>query len=140
MARPAKWRSRRGLLLVEAGLAAGGIAGGLGVFPRGFSSHVRALRTVEEYDILVPLARGKLHELEASRIFEPKTSSDAPSGEFAPPYDMYEWRVSAMLREEPGGESPTSRVELNVRRKTPPAYQVHLSTVWPTDEVPPGWY
>ncbi len=140
MAQPAKWRSQQGLLLVEAVLAAVVIAVGLVFVTRGFSSHVRALGAIEAYDTLVPLARGKLVELEASRLYTPDVSSDDPAGTFAAPYAAYEWKVSAALREEPGGESPTSVVAVRVWRTAPPSRQVRLSTVWPTDEVPPAWY
>src|SRR3989338_101607 len=136
---PARSRLPRGFLLVEAVLAAVVIAVGLVFVRRGFSSHVRALRAAEEYDTLTALARGKLLELEASRIFEPDTSSAEGAGVFEAPGAAYEWRVVATLREE-DGQPPTSRLELSVRRATPPRHQVRLFTVWPTDEVPPGWF
>ncbi len=137
---PARSRLPRGFLLVEAVLAAVVIAVGLVFVTRGFSSHVRALRAAEEYDTLTALARGKLLELEASRMFEPDTSSDERAGVFEAPRAAYEWRIVATLREEEDEHSPTSRLELSVRRATPPRHQVRLFTVWPTDEVPPGWY
>ena len=62
MGRPAKSSSRRGLLLVEAVLAAVVIAVGLVFISRGLAGQLRALRTVEEYDTLLSLGHGKLLE------------------------------------------------------------------------------
>ena len=73
---PAKRASRRGLLLVEAVLSAVVIGVGLSFITRGLASQLRALRSVEEYDTLLSLARSTLQELEANGLLERKVQDN----------------------------------------------------------------
>ncbi len=140
MRRPAKCSSQQGFLLVEAVLSAVVIAVGLTFVSRGLSNQLRALQTVGEYDTLLSLARGKLLELEGARLFRTPSSEARREGVFQEPYQAYRWTVTATLRKEENGETPTSSVVLTVQRSHGPSFLVRLSAIWPTDQVPASWF
>ena len=140
MKRPAKSVSRRGVLLVEAVLSAVVIAVGLVFISRGLASQLRALQTIEEYDVLLSLARGKLLELEAERVSKLPLASGS-AGIFEPPHQAYRWTLSATPHEgwtDRDGEPMVSDVALTVQRVRPPASAVTLRAVWLSEWVSPS--
>ena len=142
MRRPAKPFSQRGLLLVEAVLAAVVIVVGLVFVSRSLSSQLRALQSVEEYDTLASLAQGKLQELEAKRLAGRSLDEQDRQGTFEPPYAMYQWAVSARVRPEPSdpaGAPLAKDVILSVQRTDRPATAFQLAAVWPVPWIPDTW-
>ena len=139
MKRPARSNSTRGLLLLEAVLAAAAIAVGLVFISRGLSGQLRALRTIEERDVLLALAHRRLLELETAREFQRPVPPDR-EGAFAPPDEAFGWTVSAMPREEEDAtDDPLADVTVTAARLQPPSTAVRLSTVWKADQVPEQW-
>lgn len=137
MPRPAKWRSPRGLLLVEAALSAVVIAVGLVFITRSFSSQLRALAAIEEYATLTHVAHGTLLELERDvQVGVPP--SRAREGTFDAPYTAYRWTLSASPLSEDDPPFPRSLVRLSVERDSPPA-SLEVQAVWPADLVPSKW-
>ena len=137
MKRPVACVSQQGVLLVEAVLSAVVIAVGLVFIARGLSSPLHALRTVEEYDVLLSLAHGKLLELEAERALTPPLAAE-PAGIFQPPHQAYRWTLSADPHEgwtDRDGMPVASDVTLTVQRIYPPAPAVTLRTVWLSEWV-----
>ena len=138
MERPARFSSRRGLLLVEAVLSAVVIAAGLVFISRGLGSQLQALRRVEDYDTLLTLARNKLLELEGEHLARPPHAS-ALSGAFPAPYQDYRWAVTATPRQGPHDlidheERPlTSDVTLTVSRSATASAALQLHAVWPSE-------
>ena len=141
MGRPVKSSSSRGLLLVEAVLAAVVIATGLVFISRGFSGQLRALRTTEEYDVLRALAAGKLLELEGDRLARAARSTPM-DGVFQDPYTDYRWALSAAPRQgqadlkDKDNVPLTSDIALTVTRQRAPSSSVTLRAIWPTAWVP----
>ncbi|MBI3321154.1 MAG: hypothetical protein HYZ91_02675 [Candidatus Omnitrophica bacterium] len=141
MKRPAASASQQGLLLVEAVLAAVVIAVGIVFISRGLGSQVGALRTLEEYDTLLSLARTQLVALEGELRFG-RLPSDVQQRSFEPPYEGYQWTVRATpLPEEPSNPTAVSmsRVRLTVTRATGSSRVLSLSAVWPTAAIPGAW-
>ena len=141
MGRPVTSSSSRGLLLVEAVLAAVVIATGLVFISRGLSGQLRVLRATEEYDVLLSLANGKLLELEGDRLA--RASHSTPTdGVFPDPYADYRWGIVATPRQGPldlkdKDQTPlTSDIVLTVRRQRAPASSVTLRAIWPSAWVP----
>lgn len=142
---------RRGLLLLEAVLATLVVSVGLVFIVRGFATHLRAIRSVEEYATLLPLARGKLLELESKALSSPTspapplTVDDLSGGTFSEPYQACEWTLSASLPEDPetyladASGSLIAEVTVMVRRHDRPSATVRLMALWPTAWFPPGW-
>lgn len=137
MMRQVRLASRRGLLLVEAVLSAVVIGVGLAAITRGFASHLRALRSIEESDALLALAQPALQEMEAQQ-----SVPASGSGTFQPPYGAYEWTLSATPRNGPddlkdAADKPlTSDVVLSVRRSDRPSSSaMRLTAVWPSEWV-----
>lgn len=143
MRRPARQVSQRGLLLLEAVLSAVVITTGLIFISRGLGGQLRAIRSVEEYDTLLSLARGKLAEFEAMRL------SDRPlpptrQGVFTEPFQEYQWEVSGRLREDEtltdlSGTPLAYEGVLTVSRFRPPSSAVRLPVIWPSDWIPETW-
>ena len=141
MGRPVKSSSSRGLLLVEAVLAAVVIATGLVFISRGLSGQLTALRTIEEHDVLRSLANGKLLELEGERLARaaPSTRMD---GVFPDPYADYRWALSATPRQgqadlkDQDGLPLTSDIALTVTRQRARSSSVTLRAIWPAAWVP----
>jgi len=138
MPRPARWFSRQGLLLVEAGLAAVVIAVGLTFITRSLSSQLNALRTVEDYATLTQLAQATLLEMERD-VQAGRPPSRAREGTFNEPNEGYEWTLSAAELTEPHPATPCRVVRLTVRRADRPASTVVLRAVWPSHLVPEEW-
>ena len=159
MGRRARCSSSRGLLLVEAVLSAVVIAVGLVFISRGLSSQLTAIRTVEEYDTLLALARRKWLELEAERLSrlpvaqEARTGSCDGQGEEGPDA-AYQWTITAIRRPQLGmgsdGAPLFSEVTLTIRRTAKPrsgapvgnehrSSAVLLSAIWPSEWVPATW-
>ncbi len=132
--------SQRGLLLVEAVLSAVAIGVGLVLISRGLSSQLRALTSIEEYDVLLSLGQNKLAALEGERMARPPSADESASGAFAAPYYAYQWTVKARKRVEGDGKNPTSALTLTVQKKARHSTALELEAVWPTDWVPAGWF
>ncbi|MBI2093739.1 MAG: hypothetical protein HYT88_03340 [Candidatus Omnitrophica bacterium] len=142
MPRQAKLHSTQGLLLVEAVLSAVVIAVGLVFIGRSFSSQLRAISTIEEYEMLLELARGKLLELETKRVARPIPSEESYSGNFPAPHEAYGWEVSAQLREDladEAGEVWAGEVTLLVQRLQGNSKQIRLQSIWPVTWIPEEW-
>ena len=138
MERPARFSSRRGLLLVEAVLSAVIIAAGLAFISRGLGSQLQALRRVEDYDTLLTLAHNQLLQLEREQFGGPPHPSSL-NGTFPAPYQDYRWAVAATPRQGPDDlidheERPlTSDVTFTVSRSGTPSAALQLHTVWPSE-------
>lgn len=133
MKRPARFSSRSGLLLVEAVLSAVVIAVGLVFITRGLASQLKAVRTLEERETLLALARWKLTELESGFLFGRPLPPDL-QGEFAEPFQAYQWSLAFDPRKDltdtQDGTSLASDVTLTVTREEPPSSSVTLGAVW----------
>ena len=151
MHRPPRWLPIRGLLLIEAVLAAVVIATGLVFVSRGLGSQLAALRRIEEYDHLIALAGRKLAELEAQRLpGPPHLEHEARRGVFElegdrAQGDAYEWQVAAIPRPDlptdAGGHPLYSEVTLIVRHANHPRSPVvSLSEIWPNNWVLAEWF
>ncbi len=139
--RPAMLKSRQGLLLVEAVLSAVVIAVGLVLISRGLSSQLRALHSLEEYDILLPLAQGKLLEFESKLLANRPLQTEEQSGTFSEPFEQYQWSIAS-----PGevldtqGDVIAKRLVLSVERRDQKSAVVSLTALWPPEEwVPDTW-
>ena len=131
-----------GLLLVEAVLAAVVIAVGLVFVSRGLSSQLAVLRAVEERETLTALASQRLAELEALRLSQLAIPPDV-GGAFDPPFQTYQWSVSATPRDDLVDESQAplaADVTIWVSETTRHGPVVSVSTVWPVGWVPPEWH
>jgi hypothetical protein len=129
-------------LLVEAILSAVVIAVGLVFVSRGLSSQLKALRTVEEYEVLRSLAHGKLLELEGQRLSGSPPPLD-PTGTFEEPYQAYRWTITARPRDDvtdQDGNPLASAVTVTVQQDNRPSSVVRLSAIWPMDWVVPAWF
>lgn len=125
-------------MLVEAVLSAVVIAVGLVFISRGLANHLRAIRTVEDYQTLLALAQGKLRELEGLQGSGAALPAEL-AGTFAEPYGAYRWEVASAAREDvtdPDGRPLASDVTVTVARTEPTTASVQLGTVWPGDWVP----
>lgn len=141
--RRAMWRSRRGLLLVEAILSAVVISIGLVFITRGLGSQLNALRTIEEYDALAALAQSKFVELEGLRLAGRPLTLQDQAGTFKEPYEHYRWTISVAPRAEPTdaqGAPLTKELTLVVQQANRHTASLKLTAVWPTDWVPPEWH
>jgi hypothetical protein len=133
--------SRRGLLLVEASLSAAVIAVGLVLVSRSLAGPLRALRTIEEREALLSLARERLIELDA------RAASGGPlpaetQGTFEPPDDAYAWNLRTHPAAETtgaDGEPAVTEVLVSVKRLSGGSSAVSLSGLWSTDRVPSEW-
>lgn len=149
MPRPVTFGSRRGLLLVEAVLSAVVIATGLALISRGLGNQLKAIRTVQEYEGLLHVARGKLLTLEAERLSS-MAPSPAPKRGTVQGTDgsgaavTYRWEMAASPLPGLGGESdsPTfSAVTITVKPEgAARASVVTLSAIWQTQWVPQDWF
>lgn len=122
---------QQGLLLVEAVLAAVVIATGLVFISRGLGGQLRALRFVEQYDDLLPIAEGKLNELEAWGLRWEGIPSTQQEGSFkeAP---SCRWRMSASARSAASDAPTLSDVTLKVWcGEENGSRQTVLRAVWP---------
>lgn len=137
MARPAKFFSRQGLLLVEAVLSAVVIATGLVFVSRGLGGQLHALRRLEESDRLLRLAHGKLTELEAALIV--RRLPRETSGLFERPQQDYRWTVSGRRQPEEPGKTPVAEITLTVKREGSTSPGIIIVAVWPTAWLPPEW-
>ena len=139
-ASPSAACNSRGLLLVEAVLAAAVIAVGLVLITRGLSGQLLALRSIEDHERLLALAHGKLLELESVRGLERSLGLE-PSGRFPEPDTNIAWTVTATPRLRVGG-GPAERlsdIRLSVTHAEPPSVSVQLSEIWHADDVPESW-
>ena len=142
MERPAKPCSQQGVLLVEAVLSAVVMAVGLVFISRGLSQQLKALRSIEEYDVSASLAQNKLLELEGKRLAGRPLTAQDQGGAFARPHEGYRWAVVAVEREAPrdaNGEPLTTRVTITVQRSDLSASALMLSAIWPAAWVPDSW-
>lgn len=94
MKRPAASSWQRGLLLVEAALAAVSIAVGLVFLTRGLSSQLRAIQRLKEQDGLQAAAHTLLAELEGSRLFG-HTGPQESDGTVEAGSSTYGWVLTA---------------------------------------------
>ena len=138
MARPAKFSSRQGLLLVEAVLSAVVIATGLVFVSRGLGGQLQALRRLEEADLLLRLAHGKLTELEAALVAQ--RLSPERSAFFGRPHEAYRWTVTAARRPQESGEPLVADVTLTVAREGSTSPGMTLVAVWPAEWLPSEWF
>lgn len=129
--------NRRGLLLVEAVLCAAVIGLGLVFISRSFSGYLRALKTMENTDVLVSLARSTLAELEAGRTAAQPTSIPR-EGTFESPHEAYGWTLAA-TPQGAIGELSVSRVDAAVHPAEGGGPQLRLSALWPQGWVPDSW-
>lgn len=142
MARPAKCSCRQGLLLVEAALCAVVIAVGLVFISRALGSQLRALQSIQNYDVLLGLAESQLDELEGHRLIRHLPSAPR-RGSFAQPYQDYEWAIEATPRFGAGDlvgadDQPlTSDVVLTVRRVGSSGQVLTIHAIWPSEWVTP---
>ena len=137
MGRQATRCSSRGLLLVEAVLSAVVITTGLIFISRGLSGQLRAIRTIEAYDMLCSLAGGKLLELEHDQLA--RGGAGAPmQGVFPEPFADYDWTLLATPRlgaadlKDQQGAALTSDVVLTVEHRGAAASAVALRAIWPS--------
>lgn len=131
-------RAARGLLLVEAVLAAVVIGISLTLITRGLGSQLRALRTVRDQATLLRLAQGVL--LVAQQQVHAGQVPEMPQqGEFDEPDVGYAWTWRAEPSDTEDLGVPVSRVRLVVRPAGQTAGGLTLGTVWPTELVPPEW-
>ena len=144
MKRPAAFtsaaRDSRGLLLVEAVLAAAVIAVGLVLITRGLSGQLQALRSLEDHERLLALAHGKLLELESVRGLERSIGLE-PRGRFPEPDADMAWTVTATPRSVADGEpaDQLSDIRLSVTHAEMPSVSTQLSEVWRAEDVPEPW-
>lgn len=140
-----KFSSQRGLLLVEAVLAAVVIAVGLLFIERGLGSQLQALRAVTEYGMLTALAHDKWLELEVKWRAGHLQPEDR-RGTFQAPAAAYQWRVEMALRHDLLDENQqplTGDVLMTVQRTNRSEHaspRVRWHAVWPVDHVPPEWF
>jgi len=148
MRRRVRWRSQRGVLLVEAVLSAIVIAAGLVFITQSFGHQLKALRSVEAYDRLVSLARNHLLDLEAQGLFFDRTLPPAREGIFEGAEGegssaRYRWEIRATvpdaLRDE-ADEPFAGEVRLMVRPDRAPSEAVVVRAVWPIEWIPPEWF
>ena len=138
MTRPAKCSSRAGLLLVEAVLSAAVIAVGLVFITRGLANQLKAVRALEERETLLALARWKLTELESGLLFGRPLAPDL-QGDFAEPYQAYQWSLAFRSRKDltdQDGTSLASDVTLTVTHAQPPSASVTLGAIWLRSWIP----
>jgi len=131
MKRQAKYDSRQGLLLVEAVLSTVIIAVGLVFISRGLSAQLKAIRTIEDYQTLMILARGKLAELE-SELLAGRPMASGWDGTFEAPYEGYRWTLGALAREDMVYQDVpwASEVTLTVERVEGPPASLSLGALW----------
>lgn len=135
MERPARLICLKGFLLIEAIVSAVVIAVGIAFVNRGLSSQLKAIRTVEEYETLLSLARDKVSEFEGQRLFgipPPSNLEDA----FEEPSKGYRWVMTFrprpdMTNEE--GEPLFADVSLDVRAEGRPSSTITLGAIWSAD-------
>ena len=140
MRRPARRRSQRGLLLVEAVLSAVVIAAGLVFVTRGLGGQLRALEAVSSYEVLSALAHDQLGELEARVLASTPVPPLPAEGSFAAPYAVYRWSVRTAAREpDETTQELLDDVILTVWDSADTGRSVTLSAVWPVERVPEGW-
>ena len=135
--RQARCASSPGLLLVEAGLSAVVIAVGLAFISRGLASHLRAIRTIEEQQVLLSLAHGTLLALEAE-LASGRPAPTELAGTFEAPYAAYRWQAAVAAREDVAdadGNPLASDVTVTVERQEPTA-SLRLGAVWPREWTP----
>lgn len=135
MTRRATCASSQGLLLVEAVLSAVVIAVGLAFISRGLAGHLRAIRTVEEQQVLLALAHGKLLALEAELTSGRPLPAEL-AGTFEAPYAAYRWQAAVAAREDVAdadGNPLASDVTVTVERREGPAASLRLGAVWPAE-------
>lgn len=147
--RTARRSQARGLLLAEAVFAASVIAGGLVYISRGLASQLKALRKLEQYSALGPLAESKLLELEAARSLGSPPSQEPSSGSVdAADGPTYQWTITARARADldvdSQGRPLYGEVALSVQRLDEPgldAEALHrdLFVVWPMEWIPANW-
>ena len=131
-----KHRASRGALIIEAGLAAVVIGVGLVYVSRSFSTHLKALQTVEQRHAMLLVARSTLREMEGRR------SSGLPpfhgkEGTFPPPDDHLRWVITVQPNLEVSPAQAT--VHLSVEREDRASSRVELVAVWPAAWVPDEW-
>lgn len=132
----------RGLLLVEAILAAVVIAVGLVFISQGLASQLKALRTIEEYEVLLSLGQGRLLKLEALGL-NGSALPVVPRGTFGRPYQGYRWTLTASARDDvtdANGNPLMSTVTITVQGELSRSPSVRLSAIWPMTWVPPEWF
>ena len=141
-----------GMLLAEAVFAASVIAGGLVYISQGLASQLRALRALEQYSALCPLAEAKLLELEAMRRLSSRAAQESSSGTYdvtgAGGIQTYEWTIAARARDDldmdAQGRPFYSQVILTIQRaagtgSNPQITRIELSVVWPMEWIPQNW-
>ena len=138
----------RGFLLMEAILSAVVIATGLVMISRALSHQLGAIRAVEQYDGLLPLAQRKLAEWEMQRLRGGPSGSEPQNGVAAVATALrpeQQWRVTAIRRTDlelsADGEAIFSEIKLWVGPRAEAAGRsMVLSAIWPSEWVPENWY
>jgi hypothetical protein len=137
----AKWRSRQGLLLVEASLSAVIIAVGLVFIARGLSTQLKALRTIEAYGGLTAAAESQLFALESVGMFAPPLPANRggltlpEQGAFAP---LIEVRPRPELIDAAGQELLSDLI-VTVEEAGRPSSRTRLHSIWATGNLPEEW-
>lgn len=120
---------RRGVLLVEAMLSAVIIGTGLVFISRGLSTQLKALRTVEEYDRGIALARAIMMELEAERTSGHILLDRPLQGGFGAPYELYQWMLA--IGPKTDEQDTVRQLTLTVQRSDGLAPPVVIRMIWP---------
>lgn len=134
MKRPGTSSWRRGLLLVEAGLAAVAIAVGLVFLTRGLSSQLRAIRRLQEQSSLQAAARNLLVEQEGARVFGRRGSQET-AGTVEGDAGTYAWAMTTAPCEALRNPLATE-VTLALQPPTgQPGPSIGFRSIWPLDWI-----
>ncbi len=143
MRRPAGCSSSKGLLLVEAVLAATIIAVGLVSISRGLGSQLQAIQRVEAHDGAVAVAHARLLELEALGVSGIVPLPSPQEGDLQEAGREYRWTIRAVLREDvkdSAGRQVAADVTITVKGQGRGVASARLTTVWPSAWIPQAWF
>lgn len=140
--RPAtvRWRgvegSQRGLLLIEAVLAAVAIAAALVFLTRGLSGQLKTIQALQDREALGVVMRDALVRQEAERLFHRQDEAGV-KGAVESGTGVYEWTLAAApcegVRDAQGRPLAVSAT-LTAERADPPGRSGSVQTLWPI-----GW-
>lgn len=115
------------------------IAVGLVFITRALGSQLQALKSLQVYHALLPLAEGKLAEMESRWLFgvsnpaDREGSLDQAGGVAAPDRWMLQASPRADLLKNDAGEALVDELLLSARHESPPQANVRLRTLWPSE-------
>lgn len=101
---------------------------GLAGITVGLSNQLKAIRTVEDQNTLLMLARSKMTELEAGLLTNQIPEQIGPE-DFPDPYGEFEWRVDVGTMPDPVFGLDVSVVQLIVDG---PQSSITMEALWPT--------